>query len=427
MIVKKKTMTKISDIDLEYEVLRGLLFTEQAMDHRDILREDFFTTQETQAIFNCLITYFTNYHELPSKEIFSKELGDTDEEKEKYQDLITILFSKKPAFYKYALDKIIKFAQKRNITVNVKQAVNYLQVDQIDKSLSSLALAAQKIKQSKKEEHFFVKGWDYRKKQLITRKAFKPPIPTKMKDDKTLLDVVLDGGLFAGELGCVMAIWKAGKSIFLVNIGYNAWIEGYNVMHVVLEGSLDLLIRRYEARSFGISSTKLKLKNIERAELDNADFLLQKTVASELYLCRFPAYGGSIVDIRSKFLSSNINFDLLIVDYGDLLQPMQYYKEKRFQIDSVFWDLKNFAEEFNIPVWTATQAIAVVEKRKKLQGSDITESKAKNQILDLLLGLSLVDETILDVLKLSVLFRRDGLKFNKDILLSIDRDLMKIY
>jgi|GEM_PF-5727552 len=427
MIILKPRVKKESDVFLDYEVLRGLLFTDNAIEQRSILASSFFTTQETQEIFDFIINYYDKYASLPVKEILINELGKDNTGQYKYQEIVSILFSKKPVFYKYALDKIIDFAQERNITTNIEKSLSYLRNDQIDKSLEHLSIASQKVKKHKKEDHFFVKNWDDRKKQLLMKDSLKPPMPTGMGDDKTSLDVILDGGLFAGELGAVMALWKTGKSIFLMNLGYNAWQLGYNVMHVVLEGSLELLTRRYEARSFGISSSKLKARDISSVELENADFLQKKVAKSELYLCRFPAYNGSITDIKSKFLSASIDFDLLIVDYGDLMQPIKNYREKRFQIDSVFWDLKNFAEDFNIPIWTATQAGAVAEKRKRLQGSDTSESKAKNQILDLQLGLSPVDEVISNVLKLTVLFRRDGQRFDKDIFLSIDRDLMKIY
>lgn len=427
MIILKPKVKKESDIFLEYEVLRGLLFTDKAIEQRHILDSSFFMTQETQEIYDFIIDYYNKYASCPVKEVLNTELGKDDNDRYKYQEIISIIFSRKPIFYKFALDKIISFAQERNITTNVEKSLAYLQNDQVAKSLEHLFLASRQVKKHKNEDHFFVKNWADRKKQLETKTSLKPPIPTGLRDDKIALDVILDGGLYAGELAAVMALWKTGKSIFLLNLGYNAWQLGFNVMHVVLEGSLDLLIRRYEARSFGISSNKLKTRDINLLELNNADFLLKKTAKSELYLCRFPAYAGSIIDIKSKFLSANINFDLLIVDYGDLMQPTKNYREKRFQIDSVFWDLKNFAEDFNIPVWTATQAGAVAEKRKKLQGSDTTESKAKNQILDIQLGLSPVDDIISNVLKLSVLFRRDGQRFNNDIFLSIDRDLMKIY
>ena len=51
----------------------------------------------------------------------------------------------------------------------------------------------------------------------------------------------------------------------------------------------------------------------------------------------------------------NTNPDMVIIDYGDLLRPMRYLKEKRNELESIYEELRAIATEYEVPVWTASQ------------------------------------------------------------------------
>ena len=46
---------------------------------------------------------------------------------------------------------------------------------------------------------------------------------------------------------------------------------------------------------------------------------------------------------------------MIIVDYGDLLRPLRYLKEKRNELESIYEELRAIASEYKCPVWTASQ------------------------------------------------------------------------
>ena len=51
----------------------------------------------------------------------------------------------------------------------------------------------------------------------------------------------------------------------------------------------------------------------------------------------------------------DIQIDMIIVDYGDLLRPVRYLKEKRNELESIYEELRAIASEYKCPVWTASQ------------------------------------------------------------------------
>jgi replicative DNA helicase len=46
---------------------------------------------------------------------------------------------------------------------------------------------------------------------------------------------------------------------------------------------------------------------------------------------------------------------MIIMDYGDLLRPVSTQKEKRNELESIYEELRGIAQEYECPVWTASQ------------------------------------------------------------------------
>ena len=76
----------------------------------------------------------------------------------------------------------------------------------------------------------------------------------------------------------------------------------------------------------------------------------------------------------------------MIVDYAEIMKASSKYYEKRFELDSIYQQLRNIGIEFNIPVITATQlrraALEKLESGKILTEEDIAESYGIARIID---------------------------------------------
>ncbi len=51
----------------------------------------------------------------------------------------------------------------------------------------------------------------------------------------------------------------------------------------------------------------------------------------------------------------DINPDMVIVDYADLLRPVSTGREKRHELESIYEELRGLAKEFECSFWTASQ------------------------------------------------------------------------
>jgi len=164
---------------------------------------------------------------------------------------------------------------------------------------------------------------------------------------------VLDGGLAHGELGVVMAPTGGGKSFMLVNFGYGALAAGKNVVHYTFELSETHVGNRYDSRITSIPTKEL------RSRMSEAEGQLANFNGGQLFIKEYPPKVATINTIKfhmGRLLSNGFTPDLIIIDYGDLMKSRRGYDQKRFELESIFEDLRALSMEMKLPIWTATQS-----------------------------------------------------------------------
>ena len=161
------------------------------------------------------------------------------------------------------------------------------------------------------------------------------------------------GGLGTGELCVVIAPTGAGKSHVLVHLGAQALKQGKNVVHFTLELSDTAVARRYDACITGINLDNL---------IDEKEAIFEKVqdVDGQLIVKEYPTKSASPVTIKNhleRIRQTQMEIDMVIVDYGDLLRGASVGKntEKRHELESIYEDLRGIAQEFNCPLITASQ------------------------------------------------------------------------
>ena len=201
-----------------------------------------------------------------------------------------------------------------------------------------------------------------------------------------IINEIMDGGLGKGEMGIVVAPAGLGKSWLLVAIGAYAVSKGKNVVHYTLELDEDYVALRYDANVSGFASQDVKF---------HQDEVYQKVekLRGELIVKYYPTKSAGIETLRAHITrcqSFNFQPDMIIVDYGDLLKDTSSgYRttEKRFELDSIFENLRGFAGEVGCPLWTASQANRSALEDDHIEAGRISESFGKIMIADFVLSL----------------------------------------
>ena len=172
---------------------------------------------------------------------------------------------------------------------------------------------------------------------------------------ETPWDIINDltqGGLGGGELGVIVAPAGIGKTWILCALGAGSMKRGSNVVHYTLELNEAYVGLRYDSVFTGIPNQNLKYHQ------DDVKKAIE-SISGELVVKYFPTKTASVNTISAhlqKMRMMGKSVDMVVVDYADILKDTGTAKEVRHALGNIYEDLRGLAGEFQVPVWTASQA-----------------------------------------------------------------------
>jgi len=245
-------------------------------------------------------------------------------------------------------------------------------------------------------------GYDYKKD---FEERFKPRFRNPVSTGWELIDDICKGGLGQKELGVVIAPTGAGKSMALVHLGVQALLEGKTVVHYTLELQDTVVASRYDS-----CLTKIPLQNLSAFKEQIYEEV--QDINGRLIVKEYPTKTASTQTIRNhleKLRMRSIDIDMIIVDYGDLLRPVRYLKEKRNELESIYEELRGIAAEYEAPVWTASQTNRSGLNAEVITMESISEAFNKCFIADFIFTISrTIDDKVANSGRLFVAKNRNG-------------------
>lgn len=225
---------------------------------------------------------------------------------------------------------------------------------------------------------------------------------------KTGFDTIdnAEGGFRKGELIVVIGRKGDGKSVLLLNLAHNAWINGENVILFSLEISKQDYERRFDSRAANVLTNGLKMGTLDEIEEQAYKKYLQALSKQEtvdgkkvgkLYIVDCspgitPAFVESKIDTIEKQL--DIKFSVIITDYAGIMKPNVPTAEKRNAFGDIALEHKILARSRNACVITAYQMNrSGKENKERSESSDIAESDQVGDHIDWGLTIKKINET----------------------------------
>lgn len=342
----------------------------------DIIQPEYFESDANIWILEVILNHFKEYKQPPSKDVLKVKITDVTDEVLK----VAILEQLKEIFryiesddLKFVKDEILTFCKNQEIKRAITESVQLLSIGNFDAIKSTIDMAMKAGADTNI-------GLDYKKDIAIRyTEAARDTITTGWD----VIDDLMDGGLAKGELGVVMAPAGIGKSWLLINIGRNALKAGKTVIHYTLELNQDYVGQRYDSVITGIRAQDLK------HHIDDIEKTISKT-PGELIIKYFPTKSVGVMGLKAhleKTIMLGTTPDLVIVDYGDLLK-INSKKDKHEALEELYEDLRGMAGEYNVPVWTASQAGRSALEEDIIEADKIASSYGKVMVADFLMSLS---------------------------------------
>jgi len=341
----------------------------------DILKPEFMESEDKQWIIKTIVDYFDEYSSLPTLEVMKVKLDDVDNDVLK----TTIIDTLKQVTKNFEADDIefiekeaLDFCKNQTLKAAIMESVNLLQLGEYD-SIKNKIDTAMKAGAERDIGHEYNLDIDDRFAES-TRKT--------VSTGWNVIDDLMDGGLGPGELGVFVAPAGIGKSWGLVNAAANAVQKGLNVIHYTLELSAPYVGLRFDSVFTGIAAQNLKY-HIEEVK-NCVDKLTGKLVVKY-----YPTKSATVNTIKAhldRCQMQGYKPDVIVVDYADLLRGTG--KEIRHELGNIYEDLRGLAGEYEIPVWTASQANRSALEDDVIGAEKIAESYSKIMTADFVISLS---------------------------------------
>ena len=341
----------------------------------DIMLSSYFESDANSWIIDTILEYHKEYKSSPTLEVMKVKLEKVDHDVLKEQ----IIQHLKDAWkftesedLEYIKDQALDFCKNQEIKKAILSSVELLKNGDYDgiKAKVDNALKAGADKDI---------GHDY---MTSIEERYTDAVRDVQATPWEVINELTDGGLGRGELGVMVAPAGIGKSWALMNVGADAVKKGKTVLHYTLELNEAYVGLRYDSVITGIAN-----QNLKHYQEDIKDQL--EKLDGELIIKHYPTKTVSVMGIRShveKCIMQGKKPDVIIVDYADLLRG--HGQEKRHELEGIYEDLRGMAGEYEIPVWTASQANRSALEEDVIDASKVSESYGKVMVADFVLSLS---------------------------------------
>ena len=366
----------------------------------EVLDVGFLELNYLKLFLNKIFSYRKKYGVHPSRDIMKtilrSELDDENELTAKQVREFYVRSQINPSTdVEYIKDTSLDFCKKQNLKSAMGKSIGLLQSSSFDE-ISQVINDSLKLGMDNEE------GYDWKRD---FEERFKPRFRNPTTTGWELIDDICKGGLGQKELGVVIAPTGAGKSMALVHLGTQAIKEGKTVVHYTLELQDTVVASRYDS-----CLTKIPLQSLTAFKEKIYEEVLE--IEGKLIVKEYPTKTASTQTIRNhleKLRMRSIEVDMIIIDYGDLLRPVRYQKEKRNELESIYEELRGIATEYQVPVWTASQTNRSGLNAEVITMESISEAFNKCFVADFIFSISrTIDDKVANSGRLFVAKNRNG-------------------
>lgn len=417
MITRKKSDPPTQEVDnsqrpfvdvvLECKILRLLVFDNEFDKKTDVdeinsnlsyvtflgLPKEMFTSEFKQWLFTIIMDNYFSYSECVSKSFIFNELkskykqqDEFEQKKVVFEKIFSYRFESKS--FKPMFDKLKEKYFYRNI-LDINLKINeQLKQDFIDDKHEAFPLA-QNIQDSVNKILLSTGKYKVLEEDVlhdITRDIEeikdKRENPTKYQGIPTGYKKIdqATGGWQPGEFSLVLGRPGMGKSILLLNFGFNAYMMNYNVVYVTIEMPLYQQRNRFTSLVTQVDYGKIKLPHLMSDE--ELEFVERKLRGLKEKRKNYYWIIDAPQNCNTQFIESRIiawenvtgkKVDLLIIDPIYLMTPSD--KKSDDPVGTISWDLKLLARGRNFPIIAASQFNRESHKRH-LHGKEVDSMDA---------------------------------------------------
>ena len=364
----------------------------------DILNGDIFDSDSNKWLVNEIIDYFLKHKTIPTLDVIKIKINEIEDKVLQVAIIDTLREVWKhveSTDLDFVKEKCLDFCKNQVLKNAILESVNLLENQDYD-GIKSLIDKSMSVGMERDIGHEYITSLEERLTDSV-----RTTVPTGWD----IIDEVMDGGLGAGELGVIVAPAGIGKTWMLQAIGASGMKKGLTVVHYSLELNQTYVGLRYDTVFSGITTGNIKFyKEDVQKKIDQ--------LKGNLYVKYYPTRSATVQTLNAHLKQlemQSIKPDMVIVDYADIVKPIGTFREKRHSIGDNYERLRELAGEFEIPVWTASQANRSALEEDVIDASKVSEDYSKVMTSDFVMSISRkVEDKISNTARCHVIKNRFG-------------------
>ncbi len=394
----------------------------------------YFQDKNEKVIVQEILSFFSKYNKLPSKDIVAIELGNrkdiNDKELAECQEIVKE-FNRDFTNPDWLLTSTEKFCKDRAVYNAILESIKIIDGKEANLNQEAIPKILSDALAISFDQHV---GHDYLT-DADSRYEFYHRKEEKVSFDIDLLNEITSGGLSKKSLNIILAGTGAGKSLFMCHVAASTLMQGKNVLYITLEMAEERIAERIDANLLNLSMDELKV--VDKDAFDSRLAKVAKKTQGKLIIKEYPTAGAHSGHFRALLeeLKGKLDFkpDLLIIDYLNICTSARLKMGSSVNsytfIKSIAEELRGLAVEYSVPILSATQTTRGGFNNSDVELTDTSESFGLPATADLMLALIRSDELDqLNQLMIKQLKNRyaDPSRY-KRFVIGVDRSKMKLY
>lgn len=375
-----------------------------------VLKPEFFENEGQGKLIAIALDHFQKYNCAPDKTSLAAQVKDRIANKSIRRDILPAIVQAMKDIRAadlsngtYVEDKVVAFARRQGMANAIMTSVDLLNQGKFSKIEEAVQEALSiGINEDGAAYNYFS---DERVRERMVERVEKmsgvrPPQGITSGDEK-LDNVLYHRGWGRRELTSFMGAAKSGKTTALIHFGQIATFVGFNVLYCTLEVGAKIIADRLDA---SISGTLMRDLGSSAASV--AQLIQQRGKESGQFIIHEYGSGTFTPNMlrqlvqRYKTAGRNpdgsyrppIVFDLIIVDYADIMAPNYRVNDPIENSKQVYVDLRAIAFEENCAMLTATQTNREGSKQVVAKAEHVAEDYNKVRTVDLMISINKTEE-----------------------------------
>ncbi|MDY7537635.1 DnaB-like helicase C-terminal domain-containing protein [Undibacterium sp. RTI2.1] len=400
------------DADFQLKVathtLRDLNFMRKA---GHLIKPEYFEDVGVQAMVNMALRFYQKWGTVPQTAIAGKQLLSEDlTAKVIRADVKPLALSAFKSVFGASADlsngdwvaaQVAEFARHQAVSQAIYQSVNLLEKKSFTKIEQLIKMATEVGVNVDSNEYDYFEKIEERTRKRIDKAAGILP-PSGITTGQNMIDNLLyHRGWGRKELSIILGGAKSGKTTALINFAKAAALSGFNVLYATLEVASEILSERLDATITDIAIKDLGLKMHEvRSKVEAAVARSGKFKVHEYPSGTFtPNQLRQLIErYKSPALMPDgstrdpIKFDLVVVDYADIMAPNFRSTDTIENSKNVYLDLRAIAFDENVAMLSATQGNREGAKATVLNATHVADDYNKVRTVDIMISINMTEE-----------------------------------